>query len=301
MAASLATIGKSDEVQNQDSSQVASKNVINGFYCGWVRDFPEIGRRSYVAPASVMRSLPNPVNLRDQMPKVYDQKKILCCTPCALATMVQFVRKKHGQNPDFPPSRLFLYFNARRMAGDRPRFDTGVTAGDAMRALEKFGVCSEEKWPYDGRPVDPATGAFPRGNLAAKQPSDNIYADALPHRALLSIAIDHDLQKLKASLADGYPFMFGFTMYESFFASKDKPLVRIPLPQPHEESKGRHYVLAVGYNDNDDKGHFLCRNSWGETHQEGGYFYMPYAYFTSRLTEDFWTLRTVQSIDFAIY
>ena len=174
IAASVATIGKSDGVQSQDSNQVTSKNVVNGFSCGWVRDFPEIGLRSYAASPSVIQSLRPAVNLRDQMPEVYDQQKILCCTPNALAAMVQFVRKKLGQPHDFVPSRLFLYFNARcRVAGDSARIDSGVSPGDAMQALEEWGVCPEGEWAYDGRPADPSTG-FPADDRAGKQPDDKI-------------------------------------------------------------------------------------------------------------------------------
>ncbi len=233
------------------------------------------------------------------MPDVYDQQNVGSCTSNALAGMVQFVRKKHNQPPDFKPSRLFLYFNGRTIAGDSARIDSGLQPVDAMQALKKFGVCAETEWPYDGRAADPDTHLFPANDPAATKPGTNIYTDAYPHRSIYALSLNQDINQLKGCLAEGYPFMFGFVIYRSFWGPdpKAEPLVRIPIPQPpHDAIEGGHTVLAVGYNDDD--GYFYCRNSWGTSHQEQGYFYMPYQYLTnSNLCSDFWTLRTEFSFE----
>ena len=43
------------------------------------------------------------------------------------------------------------------------------------------------------------------------------------------------------------------------------------------ENNDGHMVSIVGYND--DKNHFIIRNSWGEYWGDGGYFYIDYEYF----------------------
>jgi len=63
---------------------------------------------------------------------------------------------------------------------------------------------------------------------------------------------------MKECLAEGYPFVFGFTVYEKSYNSASTVL---PLPQAQEGVIGGHAVLAVGYDDK--KQHFTFRNSWG--------------------------------------
>jgi C1A family cysteine protease len=56
---------------------------------------------------------------------------------------------------------------------------------------------------------------------------------------------------------------------------------------------GGHAVLGVGYDD--AKQMFLFRNSWGATWGQGGYGFIPHAYLVdSNLSDDFWTIRTIQ-------
>lgn len=299
-AARIAMSDQSDSQGTADAESNKSNISAHGVYFGWVRDLPRVDIRQYQAPAALVASLPAAINLKSQMPDVYDQKKVNSCTSNALAAMIQFVRKKHNQPPDFKPSRLFLYFNGRYIGGTSPLIDTGLAPGDAMRALEKYGVCAEDEWQYDGRPADPDTLLFPAHDPAAIKPGDKIYQHALLHRAIYAFRLDQDANQLKGCLAQGYPFMFGFTIYRSFWGPdpNSKPRVQIPLPPPHDTIEGYHTVVAVGYNDKDNggKGYFYCRNSWGESVQENGYFYIPYDYLTnSNLSADFWTLRTLVS------
>ena len=67
----------------------------------------------------------------------------------------------------------------------------------------------------------------------------------------------------------------------------------MPMPAANEEVKGGHAVAAVGYDDS--KNAFIVRNSWNTTWGVKGYFYMPYAYITSNLCSDFWTIRLVSA------
>jgi C1A family cysteine protease len=98
------------------------------------------------------------------------------------------------------------------------------------------------------------------------------------------------LPQLQGCLADGYPYIFGFSVFQNFFDSTGRPESLTPMPSGGRI--GGHAVMAVGYDD--AKAQFIVRNSWGPKAQDKGYFYMPYAYVTEpTLSRDFWTIRLV--------
>jgi len=101
------------------------------------------------------------------------------------------------------------------------------------------------------------------------------------------------LDILKGCLASGYPFVFGFTVYESFESQQVAQTGIVPMPAAGEKVVGGHAVVGVGYQDSTQQ--FIVRNSWGPGWGIKGYFMIPYAYLTnSNLADDFWTIRTVQ-------
>ena len=98
---------------------------------------------------------------------------------------------------------------------------------------------------------------------------------------------------MKTCLAAGYPFVFGFTVYESFESDSVAESGVVLMPDVSESALGGHAVMAVGYDDASKR--FLIRNSWGAEWGIAGYFTMPYAYAAgSNFTDDFWTIRLVK-------
>ena len=97
----------------------------------------------------------------------------------------------------------------------------------------------------------------------------------------------------KGCLAAGYPFVFGFSVYESFESAAVAKTGKVPMPSAKEKSLGGHAVLAVGY---DDAGQsFIVMNSWSAQWGDQGYFHLPYAYIADdNLADDFWTVRVVE-------
>ena len=92
----------------------------------------------------------------------------------------------------------------------------------------------------------------------------------------------------------GYPFVFGFTVYESFESQQVAASGNVPMPSPTEHALGGHAVFCAGYDDKTQM--FAVRNSWGTKWGKGGYCRMPYAYLTNdHLARDFWTIRMVES------
>jgi C1A family cysteine protease len=95
---------------------------------------------------------------------------------------------------------------------------------------------------------------------------------------------------MKGCLAAGYPFVLGFTVYDSFMSDAVATTGTMPMPGPGETIQGGHAVVAVGYDDPTSR--FIVRNSWGAAWGAKGYFTMPYTYLLEeQLSDDFWTIR----------
>ena len=97
---------------------------------------------------------------------------------------------------------------------------------------------------------------------------------------------------MKGSLSEGYPFVFGFVMYESFKSEEVKKTGMVPMPKPSEKAAIHHCGVAVGYDDS----HFIVRNSWGPGWGIKGYCFMPYDYLNdSAYSGDFWNIKLLSN------
>jgi len=269
--------------------------MSNGrFKLGWIPDLPDHRDFTYAAPMAALQALPPKVDLRAQCPSPpYDQGRIGSCTANAIAGAIEFDRAKSKLKPAFIPSREFIYYNERSMEHSIP-LDNGAQIRDGIKSVNKLGVCKEKTWPYDDTPADEATHMFPPGARETEKPSSAAYKEAAGFRSVAYFRIQNSLRQMKGCLAEGYPFVFGFTCYSSLWDASGKPVKVVPLPGPKDEVAGGHAVLAVGYDD--AKSQFIVRNSWGPKAQDKGYFYMPYAYLTDDdLASDFWTIRSMSA------
>jgi C1A family cysteine protease len=125
------------------------------------------------------------------------------------------------------------------------------------------------------------------------KPPAKCYADALKYIVVLYQRVTPILSQLKGCLASGYPFVFGFTVYEGFESAQVARTGHASLPKSGEQVVGGHAVVGVGYDDT--KQWLIVRNSWGARWGMKGYFTLPYAYVTDdNLANDFWTIRVVQ-------
>ena len=292
---------------NKAFAQV-SANGYSVYRFGWLPDSPstrslaaiEASRKLAEFVTRLPENLPNSVDLRPQMPPVYDQHQIGSCTSNAIAACMQFVRKKNNQPPDARLSRLFIYYFGRQKenAGDQ---DAGLSISDAISVCIEKGVPLEADWPYDGTPADDK-GKLPSTSRAVAPPPQAVINEAVQHKITSAGSLANEpqrLDQLKACLAQGYPFVFGFTIYKSFFDNNQEPalaLSNIPMPPTIDQPVGGHAAVAVGY----DAKNFICRNSWGlmdiadRDVQDKGHFYMPYDYILdNERARDFWTIRAM--------
>ncbi len=256
-----------------------NKGKIKGLGYGWVPDLPDRRDFLYGAVRPVPAVLPPSVDLRSICSAVENQGQLGSCTANALVGALEFLERK-DKVPFVDLSRLFIYFN-ERVIEHSMKSDSGAMLRDGMKALAKQGVCTEKKWPY-------VISKF------KVKPNRACYKEASQHE-ITSYHRLVTLDEMRTCLAEGFPFVFGFTVYESFESHQVAQTGLLPMPQAGEKQVGGHAVLAVGYNDSEKR--FLIRNSWGTDWGMQGYFTMPYEYLSDRnLSDDFWTIRRGQEI-----
>jgi len=251
-----------------------SQKIRQNARYGWLPDLPDDRDFLYGVRHPARISLPPVVDLRATCPPVVDQGQLGSCTANALAGALGFLEDR-DQIPFTALSRLFIYYNERAIEGT-VRTDSGAMLRDGIKTLAARGVCAETQWPY-------------QISKFSARPSATCYKLAVKHR----ITVYERLQTLgdmRACLADGFPFVYGFTAYESLESTETARTGRVPLPSPDERAIGGHAVVGVGYDD--AAAHIIFRNSWGTGWGMKGYGLMPYGYLTNRnLSDDFWTVR----------
>ncbi|MBI4785202.1 MAG: C1 family peptidase [Oscillatoriophycideae cyanobacterium NC_groundwater_1537_Pr4_S-0.65um_50_18] len=260
---------------------------------GWVPDIPDHRDLLYSAPVAALRALPPKVDLRPNCPHIYNQEQLGSCTANAIAAALEFNQMKQQMSDRFTPSRLFIYYNERVMEGTVNE-DSGAMIRDGIKSVGKEGACPEEPtqqhpgpdgiWPYN-----------PDYEFRFRdKPPTECYKVAANHQAVLYYRLVRNLNQMKGCLASGYPFVFGFSVYESFESQDVANTGIASMPSPNEQLLGGHAVLAVGYDDSQRR--FIVRNSWDKTWGMEGYFTMPYAYLLDEnLADDFWTIRRVEN------
>jgi len=262
-----------------------SPNPAHAF--GWVPDLPDQRDRKYarrnvaVTLTGTPTPLPSSVDLRPECPPIVNQGQLGSCTANALAGALGFLEVKDGLAVQ-PFSRLYIYYNERVIEGTVSS-DSGAQIRDGMKTLSQGdqGACYETTWPYDITQfaVEPPAAAYTQGEAH----------EITVYESLQSV------DDMRDCLASGYPFVFGFTVYQSFESPQVASTGVVPMPAPNEQTLGGHAVVAVGYDDASQR--FIVRNSWGAAWGMQGYFTMPYAYLNNpNLAANFWTISRGQDM-----
>jgi C1A family cysteine protease len=232
---------------------------------GWLPDIPDHRDKLYAAIAKPPAEMPSSIDLRKSFSPPENQGAMNSCTANAIVGVLEFLEKKNKKH------FVDLSVNA----------DPGAFIRDGIKTIVKQGVCAESKWPYS------------KSKLYSKPPVA-CYREAADHQVTSYHRIS-SLNEMLQCLAEGFPFVFGFTVYTAFMSKEVKKSGVLNMPQPTEKVEGGHAVVAVGYDHTQKR--FLVRNSWGTDWGMKGYYTMPYDYLGDRnLSDDFWTVRQAENM-----
>ena len=222
-----------------------------------------------------------PIDLRRFEPSIIDQGNLGSCTACAATSMIQFVRKKTNKRT-IQPSILFTYYTTRQIERTVAE-DAGATLRNAIKSTVNYGVTLDSLCPY-------VISEF------ATPPSPAAYSEALKYQTLKYYRLNNaSVSTLQKCLNEGYPFVFGFAVYSNFWADTNKAGAYVNLPSKTNSFEGGHAVMAIGWERYKNQNYFICKNSWGSTWGDKGYFRLPEKYITNtRLAADFWTIRSTE-------
>lgn len=232
--------------------------------------------------------LPATYSLRSEMPPVYDQGQLGSCTANATVALFEHQAILQGEAA-VTPSRLFVYYEERRIEGQPADQDTGAQVRDGIKVLASEGVPPESEWPYD-------ISRF------GEQPPQAAYRDATAHEAVAykRIVIGGPGAPMRTAVYSHQPIAFGFPVPAYFESSTwDSRSEPLRLPDASTQIIGGHAVVVVGYDFSRSRFPvpvFEVRNSWGSDWGDQGYFWLDYRYFDPyrQLADDLWVVSKVK-------
>jgi len=241
-----------------------------GFKLNNVKKDP-IDPRDYRAKISLKaEELPESADLREYAREIEDQGHIGSCVGNAVASELELYGESIlGVSKNF--SRLFIYWNARYLSGLQDE-DNGAYLRDGVKCCNKWGICTEDIWPYDENEVN-------------TKPSDEAYEAARPNRVITYERIDNgDIDTVKGFLAfEKKSVVIGMGLGEKFYDISG-PLDEQDYPPINDDDNqyiGGHAMNIVGYDDNLNGGSFIVENSWGTGWGDNGYWAMTYEVFNA--------------------
>ena len=208
---------------------------------------------------------------------IYDQGSLGSCVGNAACSAFRRVLQVNKQ-PDFEPSRLFAYYNAR--SEDNKAEDSGASIRDAIKGIAKYGVCSESLWPY-------IISKF------SEKPSVKAFLQGLDHQAIHYERLPQTKEVIMDAVSRGYPVVYGKMLYESFMSEEVAKTGKVPYPKTcWDDSIGGHAMAIFDY----DKEGTIEPNSWSKAWGLGGLAHVPWKYVLNpKLCFDFWVIYIVEA------
>lgn len=190
------------------------------------------------------------------------------------------IRERIWLGKSTAPSRLFMYYNSRRLHGMH-RHDFGTHLRTCAKMMNRVGVPDEELWPFttasrviNRRPsFEAAMRAHPRMGGGFWRIFDRGAARS---------------EAIKAAIANGHPVAFGTNVYKDFGENQGDEIVSLPVLGKDNPLLGGHAMLIMGYRIVPNLGLlFEVRNSWGADWRGDGYAWFTAEYIEAAYSRDF--------------
>lgn len=235
--------------------------------------------------------IPASVSLREYCGKVRDQGALNACTAHAAVAIIELIEAKFGKRT-LSGSPMFVYKSSRDIL--RWSGDSGAFLRTAAGSLAMLGVAPEEYWAYDPALLDQNPPPF------CYQVAQHFRATRYFRIDSNGIAVPKVIDRMKRLLVHGVPSMLGYAV---FFGAEfqARATANIVLPLATDIQIGRHALMVCGYDDartivntstdgSSCVGAFLVQNSRGTEWGDGGFGWLPYAYFDKGWVNDIWSV-----------
>ena len=224
-------------------------------------------------------SLPERIDLRGMCSPVEDQGNVGSCAANAVVGALEY-HQRLAANPVTDLSRLYVYYNARKIGG-KTEEDCGTFIHHVMASVLAFGACPERMWPYQAA-------------MWRTEPVKSCYQGAEQFGAISYARTGMGIGA-KAAVANGLPVVFGTSLPHDMLMVEAAQTGAIASPRGGwPEPSGGHAMLIVGYDD--ARGAWLVRNSWGPYWGDQGHLWIAYDVM-ERYSHPhaFWTIGAIES------
>ena len=232
---------------------------------------------------------PTEIDLRPFVYEIEDQGLRGTCASNGVGSAIELICKRAGQ--PFDVSRLFLDWHTRNMEG---RLGTeGVAIRDVFKVGQKFGVCSEDIFPYDLKQnwnIEPPADAKAAALLTPVRRYEKLF-DYNDH----DLTWQQKVRKIESALTEGFPVIIGMqvtnqirTLTGPWQTHRYQPL------SSSNPSIGGHCMVIAG----SSRSNFKCidLNSWGANWGDSGYWGMDYTLVNEPFFEA-WIVRSFADVD----
>lgn len=222
------------------------------------------------------------IKIRAQFPEKYINKNIKeienqyslssCVANAAVSSLeMMYTSKKLNL------SRLFMYYNLRKDYSNLVGKDTGSYTRDAYKYASKYGICSEEDYPYIIENVH---------NIPPQETYNSADFRVIRYERLSII-----ISNIKDSVYKNNAVIFSMELGKLFYTIKG-PLEKqkYKIVSDSNPSIGSHAMSIVGWDDSLNG--FIIENSWGDKWGDNGLFLLNY----DILAIDVWDIWTATEI-----